>query len=424
MTPIHKLHQFFPSHLHDRLRDSDPSRPSITSICETVEFRNAYTDTSCGICGHSIAKGDRMFHSKGTKRGKASTCLQCAPYFLPQWRIVPDLVRNGLPSEDPSPTPDPDPVPYQPEGQPVPPRPEGMPSPSPEEIARAMHRLREVLGLGDLAHRVEVLESRTPRKIEIESPDRPPVEIDNAHPQLETVIRRVNAGFDNVWICGPAGSGKSYLAGQLAKALGLPKVLVSCSPGLTEGAIFGRIAPDESGAWSYRESPFVRGYREGAVILLDEADSLDPGVGVRTQAALANGEIATDEGTIARHDQTIIIFATNTWGEGAEGPYVGRQALDAATRDRFAGAQIEVGYDRGVESEVSRSLCGSERAAEIAWRLRESVDRLDLARIVSIRAVQGIARLLSVGVSESEALAAITVSWSEDDRTRAIEGVL
>ncbi len=95
------------------------------------------------------------------------------------------------------------------------------------------------------------------------------------HRALPDVLRLVCAGVP-VLLVGPAGSGKTHLASQVARALDLPFSFNSLSAGCTESHTIGRVLPDEAGNWTYRPSPFVKAYRDGGVHLFDEIDAADP----------------------------------------------------------------------------------------------------------------------------------------------------
>ena len=243
-----------------------------------------------------------------------------------------------------------------------------------------------------------------------------------AHKALAKLQRKVAAGLSNVMVVGPAGSGKTTLASQLAESMGLPFGVLSLSGGANESHLFGRLAPDATGAWSYHESPFVTIYRHGGVFLLDEIDAADANVLVSANAALANGFLvipSTGE-RIERHPDTVIMAAANTFGSGADAMYVGRNALDAATLDRFAGAVIEVDYDRDVERKIATDIAGENATALLAaiWSLRDRVATNKLRRIIGTRAVIAGAKLVRAGDSIAEVIDSLLLGWSAEERRK------
>jgi MoxR-like ATPase len=170
---------------------------------------------------------------------------------------------------------------------------------------------------------------------------------DRTHRQFKEVLGLVSEGHANIMLVGPAGTGKTTLVKHVAKALERSFAFISLSAGVTETHIFGRMLPQADGSWAYVESPFIRIYRNGGVFLFDEVDAADGNVMVSVNAALANGMLCnpvTGE-VIERHADTIIVTAGNTYGRGGDMVYVGRNALDGATTDRFVLSKLFVSYD-------------------------------------------------------------------------------
>lgn len=111
------------------------------------------------------------------------------------------------------------------------------------------------------------------------------------HPCFEKVLKLAGARR-NILLIGPAGCGKTYLASQVAKALGLDFASISCSPGMSEAALLGRAIPNmNTGEVVYQSTEFVRLYENGGVFLCDEMDSADPSVLLVLNQALANGQM-------------------------------------------------------------------------------------------------------------------------------------
>src|SRR5262249_59731426 len=93
---------------------------------------------------------------------------------------------------------------------------------------------------------------------------------DKAHACFGWVLKLTTAR-KNVLLIGPAGSGKTHLASQVARALGLAFAHISCSAGMSEGQLLGRLVPTgDARTFEYLRSDFVRLYEEGGVFLFDE----------------------------------------------------------------------------------------------------------------------------------------------------------
>ena len=245
-----------------------------------------------------------------------------------------------------------------------------------------------------------------------------------AHKLLAECLDRIAGGFTNLLVVGPAGSGKTTLASQIAESMGLDFACISLSGGANESHLFGRRLPDERGNWTYFESPFVKIYRDGGVFLLDEMDAADSNVLLAANAALANGffQCPVTGARVERHPSTIILGASNTFGTGADAQYVGRNALDAATRDRFVFSIVEVDYDRDLERSIARSMAKSEARADevcaLIWRIRDAVATNKLRRIVGTRSIMGAIRFANMGRSNEQITAELVVGWSAEEKRK------
>jgi hypothetical protein len=246
--------------------------------------------------------------------------------------------------------------------------------------------------------------------------DLPPVKLDGTpHKLLQRVLRLIAAGVSdkNVMLIGPAGSGKTYLAEQVSKALNLKFAALSFSPGMSEAKLLGRIVPNISaGTESYVESPAISAYRSGGVVLLDELDNGDPSVVTVLNAFLANGWMYLPSGErVERHPDTVVIGSMNTLGTGADKVYVGRNALDGATLDRFVIEMMD--YDADLEA----TLCPEGEIRNAVYALRQKVADHKLRRIVGTRTLRMVRSLvLGVGDSIPDALKVATANWNDADR--------
>jgi cobaltochelatase CobS len=251
---------------------------------------------------------------------------------------------------------------------------------------------------------------------------------DRTHRQFAELLAMVAEGHPNIMLVGPAGTGKTTLAKHAAKALDRSFAFISLSAGVTEMHIFGRMLPQSDGTWAYVESPFIRIYRNGGVFLFDEVDAADGNVMVSINAALANGVLCnpvTGE-IIERHADCIIIAAANTYGRGGDMTYVGRNALDGATLDRFVLAKLNVGYDIHLEREIAVSALDAGQVQELLhWieNLRTRIAANRLRRIASTRLVDQSVKAMKAGRSLDEVKARFFQDWSSDEKAKVGEAV-
>jgi cobaltochelatase CobS len=220
----------------------------------------------------------------------------------------------------------------------------------------------------------------------------------------------------NILLVGPAGSGKTHLAAQVAKAMGLPFAFVSCTAGMSEGQLLGRLLPTgDAGRFEYVRSDFIRCYEEGGMFLFDEIDAADPNTLLIVNAALANGHVALpnrpDNPLARRHPDFVAVAAANTYGTGADRQYVGRNQLDESTLDRFRIGQVEMDYD----PEVEKELCPDDALRQRLLGYRARVREAKLRRVVSTRFLRDAFDMKRVGASDEQIDAALFRGWSTDE---------
>ena len=193
-----------------------------------------------------------------------------------------------------------------------------------------------------------------------------------------------------IYLCGPAGTGKSHLIKQLADFIDLPYGEAAMSPGATRGDLLGRntvagvdqaiavssllrisdlgeLFPDEpnlkfelvnqlraiaSGeGGGYISSEYQDRFCNGGLFNFDEIDSADAGTLILINNAMESDQMfnTTSGKTVDKHADYIAAATANTWGNGANRVFKGRKALDFATLDRFRMGRIWVDIDPEIE---------------------------------------------------------------------------
>jgi MoxR-like ATPase len=195
----------------------------------------------------------------------------------------------------------------------------------------------------------------------------PPMEMGVQHSKfpllLKTCNTRLRSGHRlNVWLAGPAGTGKTTAAENVAKAMSLEFRFNGAidSPYKLSGFI------DASGRAV--RTPFREAWEHGGVYLFDEVDASSPGAILEFNAALANGIYAFPDRCIPRHKDCVIIAGANTTGLGASLEYVGRMKQDAAFLDRFV--MIDWHLDEALEMALCANTLWHARVRSVRERVK------------------------------------------------------
>lgn len=242
---------------------------------------------------------------------------------------------------------------------------------------------------------------------------------EHIHPMFLTLLqaagcRDVTGNHINVWIAGPAGSGKTHAAKQMAKAMDREFGFHGAAAMAHELTGF----VDAGGA--YHETVFVRLFQAGGVCLLDELDGWDNAALLALNAGLANGQLSLPNGKIVqRHPDFICLGAANTFGQGATASYVGRAKLDAAFLSRFP-VKLSWGYDEKLE----RAICGDAQWANVVQSARKAADAAGLQIIIDPRHSIAGAALLASGMGVDEVKRITFLSGLSDDQANVIKPAL
>jgi MoxR-like ATPase len=228
------------------------------------------------------------------------------------------------------------------------------------------------------------------------------------------------------FLAGPTGSGKTYMAQQLAQALSLPFYAVSCSGGMSESWIVGRTLV----TGTYVAAPFVTAWRDGGVFLLDEVDAAPADVLLILNSALANDVLvipSTGE-RIDRHADCYVVAAGNTLGRSYSADYSARQPLDLATRNRFAACSFWIDYDVKVERAIARAAFGEGRNEEAdglvdaLLAIRKAIAKTGTEGIaMATRQIADASLIVASGAAtQKEVIATLLLSLASDEKSRIL----
>lgn len=201
-------------------------------------------------------------------------------------------------------------------------------------------------------------------------------------PNFENILHLV-AAHENVYLYGPAGSGKNTIAEQIADALGVEFYYQNTL--VTKFDVSGY----KNAQGEFEETPFYKAWKNGGLFFADELDNSTAEAIIALNAALANGYYTFPNSgeKVAKHPDFYCIAAGNTNGQGATEEYCGRYQMDESSRDRFA--FIEIGYNAKVEE----SICGGHLdILEFVRDLRSVTKSLQIKLICGYRAISRLAK--------------------------------
>jgi len=230
-------------------------------------------------------------------------------------------------------------------------------------------------------------------------------------------ILELAVAFQQCYLVGPAGTGKTTLAEDVASAMGLEFGFISCSAGMAEAHLLGRMIANGN----YLPARFVTLYENGGLFLFDEVDAADANTMLVLNSALANGYLSvpnrSDNPIARRHPDFVCLVAANTLGTGSF-EYHGRNYLDAAFLDRFALSRARVDYDLELEREM---LGGDAEFGRLLHKMRHNLESTKTRRVLSTRAFIGAAKLLLAGKEPQYVIDKLVLGWTDEEKARALK---
>lgn len=206
-------------------------------------------------------------------------------------------------------------------------------------------------------------------------------------PNFANILKLV-AAHENVYLYGPAGSGKNTIAEQIAEALGVEFYYQNTL--VTKFDVSGY----KNAQGEYEETAFYKAWKNGGLFFADELDNSTAEAIIALNAALANGYYTFPNSSekVAKHPDFYCIAAGNTNGQGATEEFCGRYQMDESSRDRFA--FIEIDYNKKIEE----SICGGHLdILEFVRDLRSVTKSLQIKLICGYRAISRLAKFYDMG---------------------------
>lgn len=193
---------------------------------------------------------------------------------------------------------------------------------------------------------------------------------------FKKIVRNIRLGY-NVYMYGPAGSGKSHTAEQVAEALGLDYYAQTTIQFAHDVRGYG----DAGG--NFVDTPFYKAFSQGGLYFQDEYDRSCAEAAIVLNTALANGYYDFPVvGRVKAHPNFRFIAAGNTLMQGADEEYVTGQQLDASSVDRFA-TFVKLDYDRRIELRITNN---DVELVDFVGDLRQAITATGIKHVVSYRA--------------------------------------
>lgn len=324
---------------------------------------------------------------KTGKNGKTRVDVACD-----RLSAIWEEIVDGINWDEESPLPE-----YKPAPRPTPVKREQTPRPAPKQAPRNQPATSSSSSwdaiCSEIAERVEAdLEDKLDalaeahskvqaQRVEIVMDDGEPVQLDGVvHPVFSVVLMNLRM-HHHVYLYGPAGTGKSVIAEQTAKALGVPfysdQSLISKYDAVGTRAVDG----------TTKRTAFTNAFIDGGVYCLDEMDNCESPALTAINTPLANGYITIDGVTYNAHPDFYFVGCGNTDGRGADvDEYVSRNRLDLATLNRFT--FIPVKYDPRIEESLSN---GDSDLMTFAHTLRAVAETCRISLLFTYRNIRSIA---------------------------------
>lgn len=223
------------------------------------------------------------------------------------------------------------------------------------------------------------------------------------HPSAEKVLRLLLSD-QNVYIHGPAGSGKSVLAKQtsmlLSKVLGREiafRDLQVTGPNWSEIDYLVKIMPGQDGQLMSIPSPLVQGATQGnALVFVDEVDLATPEAnvgGLNTPLAGRRIYDVLAGETVPMAENFYFLAAGNTDLSGPTPEYNSRCAQDGSFRSRFAASTVQIDYSPELEAKIL-----APQVANLLQTLRQRVAGKGIPVELSTRLGASMTTLLGKGL--------------------------
>lgn len=225
------------------------------------------------------------------------------------------------------------------------------------------------------------------------------------HKDFEKILKLVCTKVP-ILLKGPAGCGKNVILEQISKALELQFYYLNDVT--EEYKVMGFV--DANG--KYIETQFFKAFTNGGLMFIDEIDSSHPSALLSINAAIGTGYnhyMAFPNGEFYKANENFhLVAAANTFGTGSDMIYVGRQALDGASLNRFIPVSID--YDKNLEESLIRNTA----ILPLFWEVRDIIRKNTIRHVISTRNIKVASDLIDTNSFSLEEIFDWTIIQSMD----------
>jgi len=197
-------------------------------------------------------------------------------------------------------------------------------------------------------------------------------------------------------VVGPTGNGKTRTSKEALEAIyGKGNfVVVDCTAETAVIDLLGTYELTPQGE-VWRDGKVTHAFRNGLPLLINEYDALDPRVGMALQSAFqdkSDGDEryvtlpnSREEDRVYPQDECPIVLTSNTFGQGPNRQYVGRNKIDSANLNRMS--FIDTRYEnigKIVQSHGYKKATG-ERLEKWFFAMHEKIEKESLLVVLSPR---------------------------------------